>query len=39
MYLYNCQNPISEKGTSLFTKDYQETKDVKDAEGGRYGDA
>ncbi|MBR1634126.1 MAG: phosphoglycerate dehydrogenase [Lachnospiraceae bacterium] len=32
MYLYNCQNPISEKGTSLFTKDYQETKDVKDAD-------
>lgn len=32
MYLYNCQNPISEKGTSLFTKDYQETKDLKDAD-------
>ncbi len=32
MYYYNCQNPISEKGTSLFTRDYEETKDVQDAD-------
>ncbi|MBR1629899.1 MAG: phosphoglycerate dehydrogenase [Lachnospiraceae bacterium] len=32
MYQYNCQNPISEKGISLFTKDYSETKEVRDAD-------
>ncbi|MBQ9632498.1 MAG: 3-phosphoglycerate dehydrogenase, partial [Lachnospiraceae bacterium] len=32
MYLYNCQNPISDKGTSLFTKEFQETKDVREAD-------
>ncbi len=32
MFQYNCQNPISNKGISLFSSKYQETKDLKDAD-------
>ena len=32
MYYYNCQNPISTEGTSLFTDQYRETKDLKEAD-------
>ena len=32
MYYYNCQNPISAEGTSLFTDQYRETKDLKEAD-------
>lgn len=32
MYYYNCQNPISDKGTSLFKENFTETKDVSEAD-------
>ena len=32
MYQYNCQNPISPVGIEKFTGNYQETKDIKDAD-------